>query len=192
MRNGVVAGKAKLRLGMKVELADNGGGPCCGCPCGWETTCCYLRPEHGDVGKEWSSATSDAGAVSAPGRVTFNGLFAGYMREGTDGQTQEVEINTEWIRFGTRTPGGEPTAGENILEVTPIGELTLGGVRRTTPAWAALEFQAMYPVVMIHGNNDDGSFFEKNGFTQPFVEQVSRSITVSTCRRTALKRTATS
>ena len=85
----------------------------------------------------------------------------------------EYRIPIELLRFGRRNVGGAPTAGQNLIEIQ-IDVANAGAQKElwcTAIDWAALKFQALAPVIMIHGNNSSGKFFEDFKFIQPFKDQ---------------------
>lgn len=71
----------------------------------------------------------------------------------------EFQVPIEVLNFGTRVKGQPATPGINIVEIFIDDEPT--GNRRwcTSVAWASLSFKALYPVVMVHGNNSCPEFF---------------------------------
>jgi pimeloyl-ACP methyl ester carboxylesterase len=121
-------------------------------------------------------------------RVLFNGHPLPILT-GEDGtwKLNTFTVPIEWVHFARRAPGSNPTAantrGINILEIQ---------IDTASPSnqenwcmqvdWAELTFQAMYPVVMVHGHNNYGGFFDSRGFTQVFKDQkmpYDNSITMS-------------
>jgi hypothetical protein len=96
----------------------------------------------------------------------------------------EFRIPISMVRFGTmNTVNGTPDPGLN--EIT-IDIDVLGGGWCTAIDWAELSFQALAPVIMVHGNTSNGAFFSDAfrlvpdatgafvprpvpGFTAPFI-----------------------
>ncbi|MGH9901633.1 MAG: esterase/lipase family protein, partial [Pyrinomonadaceae bacterium] len=111
-------------------------------------------------------------------RVLFNGVDIGpqggvaYLT-GDDGiwKLNEFQIPIELIRFGKRNPGGAPTPGDNVIEIR-IDQAS-GNQENWCMSidWAAIRFDALAPVIMIHGNNSNGQFFSDFNFIQPFQQQ---------------------
>lgn len=95
--------------------------------------------------------------------VLFNGVEIGsgggtaYL-QGQDKKwsVSEFQIPIELVRFGKRNVDHPPTPGQN--EVTILVDEDSGGWRVAIAA-PSIEFQALYPVVMVHGNNSCGNFF---------------------------------
>jgi triacylglycerol esterase/lipase EstA (alpha/beta hydrolase family) len=129
-----------------------------------------------------------AGSPPEIDRVLFNGHPLPILT-GEDGtwKLNTFSVPIEWVHFARRAPGSNPTAantrGINVLEIqidtaSPSGEQNWC----MQVDWAELTFQAMYPVVMVHGHNNYGGFFDSRGFTQVFKDQkmpYDNSITMS-------------
>lgn len=110
--------------------------------------------------------------------ITFNGHDVGPLGAEADltGADSTWKLNTfripiEFVRFGRLNPsGGAPIAGENVVQVDidqaniPFGE----NVWCTALDWVGLGFDAVAPVIMVHGNNSNGAFFSNLGFVNPF------------------------
>ena len=85
----------------------------------------------------------------------------------------EYSIPVELIRFGKRNVGSAPTAGDNRIEILidqaniPIGRENWC----TAIDWAEMSFEALAPVIMIHGNNSNGAFWTDFDFVKPFKDQ---------------------
>jgi triacylglycerol lipase len=85
----------------------------------------------------------------------------------------EFQIPIELLRFGRRNVGGAPTAGQNVIEIQ-IDVANAGSQKElwcTAIDWVSLKFQALAPVIMVHGNNSSGKFFEDFKFVQSFKDQ---------------------
>jgi pimeloyl-ACP methyl ester carboxylesterase len=106
---------------------------------------------------------SDAGERD---HVLFNGVEIGpegskaYLA-GKDKSwfISEFQVPIELVRFGNRNPGNPPDPGHN--EVKILVDESNGGPERWRVSVGApkIEFQALYPVVMVHGNNSCGNYF---------------------------------
>lgn len=87
----------------------------------------------------------------------------------------EFIIPIELIRFGKRNIGGSPTPGLNEVEIL-INQANVSIGRElwcTAIDWAEISFDALAPVIMIHGNDSSGAFFAgivnaQKGITLPF------------------------
>ncbi len=109
----------------------------------------------------------------------FNGRFIGRLGAESylTGENNVWKLNTfrvpiEYVRFGIRNSGGSPSPGNNEIEVR-IDQANAGSGRDvwcTQLDWAALGFNAVHPVVMVHGNNSSGAFFSDLNFTGPFQQ----------------------
>lgn len=78
-----------------------------------------------------------------------------------------------YVRFARKGPhGGEPTPGENDIEILIDQANVPSGtdVWCTAIDWAAIKFNALAPVVMIHGNGKSGDFWDSLNFTRPFQQ----------------------
>jgi hypothetical protein len=98
--------------------------------------------------------------------VVVNGVEIGedgskaYL-EGTDKEwvINEFLVPIDVLNFGKRVKGQPATPGMNIVEIF-IDEVPTGNRSWcTSVAWASLSFKALYPVVMVHGNNSCPEFF---------------------------------
>ena len=122
-------------------------------------------------------------------RILLNGRDIGpagavAFLTGSDGQWKlnEFFVPTELLRFGKRNPGGAPTPGENEIEIQ-IDTANTELIWCMQVDWAELTFDALAPVIMVHGNNSNGRFFEDFNFIQPFEQQkipFDNSITMAT------------
>lgn len=85
----------------------------------------------------------------------------------------EFLIPIELLRFGRRNVGGSPTPGQNLIEIQidVANAPNQNELWCTAIDWASLRFQALAPVIMVHGNNSSGKFFEDFNFVQPFKDQ---------------------
>ena len=86
----------------------------------------------------------------------------------------EFIVPIEIIKFPERTlPGNNAKAVKNDIEIR-IDQANIGNIVEdeeddqywcAAVDWAALSFKAMPPLLLIHGNNSDGDFWERRGFT---------------------------
>jgi len=112
-------------------------------------------------------------------RVLFNGEFIGDLGgDGyLDGENNRWRMNTfnvpvSAVKFAQRDPnGGPPTPGLNEIEIL-IDQGNIANNKElwcTSIDWAAIKVKALYPVVMLHGNGESGTFWNRLGFTGPLV-----------------------
>lgn len=120
--------------------------------------------------------------------ILFNGVEIGnggakaYL-QGQDKKwfISEFQVPIELVRFGNLNPGSRPTAGHNEVEI--IVDEDSGGWRVAVGA-PKIQFKAMAPVVMVHGNNSCGAYFAGHWnckpnpedpndpmFIQPFIDK---------------------
>lgn len=110
-------------------------------------------------------------------RITFNGVDIGpsptapkvYL-SGKDKQwvMNEFDVPISLVKFGRMNPeGGPPIKGRNQITIWPDEANEFSGDDRWGfgVSWAALQFSALAPVVMIHGNSSCGDFFAGNVLT---------------------------
>lgn len=113
-------------------------------------------------------------------RVLFNGYPVGDLGSSAflDGENNRWRINeftipVEYVRFGRKVEGGEePTPGQNEITIL-IDEANLESgddVWCTAIDWASISFSALAPVIMVHGDNQAGAFWDEQGFTKPFKD----------------------
>jgi hypothetical protein len=129
----------------------------------------------------------DKGILPERNWVTFNGVPI--YRTGTAspfmfGQNNkfvlnEFDIPIELVKFPAQAALGEnPVPAENVLtiewDVANIGHYVdhpfhddpgLDNFWCALIDWVALSFQATSPIILIHGNNSEGGFFDRQGFT---------------------------
>jgi triacylglycerol esterase/lipase EstA (alpha/beta hydrolase family) len=112
-------------------------------------------------------------------RILFNGEYIGDL--GAEGyltgennrwRMNTIEVPVAAVKFAQRDPnGGPPTPGLNEIEIL-IDQGNIANNKElwcTSIDWAALKVKALYPVVMLHGNGESGTFWNRLGFTGPFV-----------------------
>jgi pimeloyl-ACP methyl ester carboxylesterase len=113
-------------------------------------------------------------------RIFFNGHPVGDLDSGAylTGDNNKWRVNSitipiEYVRFAQKGQnGGEPTPGENEIEILVDQANVPSGtdVWCTAIDWAAVKFDAFAPVVMIHGNGESGAFWDAMHFTRPFQQ----------------------
>lgn len=124
-------------------------------------------------------------------RILFNGVDIGpggspaYL-QGSDKKWHitKIGIPTSLVRFPVHNLGGEPVPAENEIEIRIDNTNTTGRDRWATSVGAAqFLIDALYPVVMVHGNNSCGDFFagdwlcngnripDNEWFIKPFVDK---------------------
>jgi pimeloyl-ACP methyl ester carboxylesterase len=122
---------------------------------------------------EDSSPAKFWGTVS----VTINGKLEGV--HSVDNQHVCVPISTQLLRFAQRglLQGASPIPGKNSISVTfnPSACTAPNGVYLPLTncsqfSISTLTFQAMAPIVMIHGIRADYNWFTANNFTVPFQQ----------------------
>jgi triacylglycerol esterase/lipase EstA (alpha/beta hydrolase family) len=102
------------------------------------------------------------GARFAPevDEIFINGHRLGVLR-GNDQQWEDNNfvVPIEHLRFPTR-PGGAPGNNEILIQIDTANP----DVNWCTAVeWVALHLKAMAPVVLVHGNNSNPEFFERQG-----------------------------
>jgi pimeloyl-ACP methyl ester carboxylesterase len=126
------------------------------------------------------NATPPAPYYPERDRILFNGHPVGDLNSGAylNGENNRWRVNDitvpiEYVRFAQRGPhGGEPTPGQNEIEILVDQANVPSGtdVWCTAIDWAAIKFDALAPVVMIHGNGESGAFWDRLNFTRPFQQ----------------------
>lgn len=108
--------------------------------------------------------------------VYFNGEFVGTTTSvRREHHLVELKVPIHLLRFARRVPGApvtEENAGVNEIKVVlnkkifPVqdNEILCGGEIRHAQIRPKLQFDAMDPVVLVHGNNELTTFFDNNGF----------------------------
>jgi hypothetical protein len=144
VRNGVVSKVARLRV-LAFDV-DSGAAP----------------PAHSERDRVLLNGR-DIGPQGAPAYL-----------QGEEGvwRVSEFEVPIELVRFGRRNVGGVPTPGVNRVEIR-IDEASPAGDDRWATAVdrASLSFDALAPVIMIHGTDSTSAFFDDWAFTLPFRQQ---------------------
>lgn len=99
-------------------------------------------------------------------RVLFNGEEIGFL-DGENGlwKLNTFQVDIRKVKFAARgAPGTTPTGARNHV-VIHIDTANADELWCTSVDWGALTFKAMSPVLLVHGNNSDGGFFDRQGFT---------------------------
>ena len=85
----------------------------------------------------------------------------------------KIPIPIELVRFARKTTtGNEPVPGINEIEIL-IDQANISAGRDvwcTAIDWAALEFKALAPIIMIHGNGENQSWWDTQHFTDQYKE----------------------
>jgi pimeloyl-ACP methyl ester carboxylesterase len=80
-----------------------------------------------------------------------------------------LKVPIEYIRFATRNVGGAPTPGVNQIQVYSTNPNALATDDTEAMAGAgSLSFEAMAPIILVHGINANQSWFMTNGFIAPW------------------------
>jgi triacylglycerol lipase len=113
----------------------------------------------------------DSGAVVPPfqpevDRVSFNGQPIGFLSgENNEWKLNSFQIPIEKVKFAARgAAGSEPSPARNEVRID-IDTANSDELWCTSVDWSAQSFKAMSPILLIHGNNSDGGFFARQGFT---------------------------
>jgi pimeloyl-ACP methyl ester carboxylesterase len=99
-------------------------------------------------------------------RVLFNGDEVGLL----DGDNQIWKLNTfkvpiQKVRFAQKgSEGSETTPGINEIQID-IDTANSEEIWCTSIDWGALSFKAISPVLLVHGNNSDAGFFDRQGLS---------------------------
>lgn len=100
-------------------------------------------------------------------RVLFNGTDVDFLN-GLDSTWVQNSLNIpiSLLKFPARAPlGSTPTPAINTITIN-IDTANTAELWCTAIDWAELSFKAISPLVLIHGNNSNGGFFDRQGFTQ--------------------------
>lgn len=107
-------------------------------------------------------------------RVSINGIELGFL-SGENGtwKLNSFQVPIELLKFPTRAaPGTAPTPAMNEIQIDiDIGNAPSGEELWCMEIdWAALSLKAMSPVILIHGNNSNGGFWDRQGFTTTLTQ----------------------
>jgi len=82
-----------------------------------------------------------------------------------------IEVPTSVIRFAEKGSGGSgttPGVNEVRIEIDTDNVGINEEVWCSAFDWVSLEFKAMSPVILVHGNDSDPGFFDRQGFVDSF------------------------
>jgi len=112
--------------------------------------------------------------------VRVNGINIGpansvaYLTGGNNvWKLNEFQIPIETLRFGKRTPGAAATPNDNEIRID-IDQANIPNGNEywcTAIDWVSINFDALSPVIMVHGNNSNGAFFSDFNYIGPFQTQ---------------------
>lgn len=114
-----------------------------------------------------ANASPPAPFVAEMDRVLWNGEEIGFLTgENNAWKLSSFEIPINKVKFAPRGAiGSEPPPAMNRVTI----EIDVGNapteVWCTSADWGTASFKAMSPIILIHGNNSNGGFFERQGFT---------------------------
>lgn len=113
-----------------------------------------------------------SGAMPERDRVSFNGEEIGFLSgEDETWKLNYFEIPIEKVRFAQRGANGSASlAAINEVRID-IDTANSEETWCTSIDWGTLGFKAMSPIILIHGNNSDGGFFDRRGFTSVLRSQ---------------------
>jgi len=140
-------------------------------------------------GFDVDSSASIPGIAPERDRVSFNGEPIGFLSgENNEWVLNSFEIPIEKVRFAQRgAGGGDPVGGVNEIQID-IDTANSAEEWCTSVDWGSASFKAMSPIILIHGNNSNGGFFDRQGFTDALKAQhlvYDNSITMTTDTRAA-------
>jgi pimeloyl-ACP methyl ester carboxylesterase len=118
------------------------------------------------------SSASFSGVAPERDRVSINGEAVGFL-EGENNQwvLNSFEIDVRKIKFAERgADGSEPTGGINEIRID-IDTANASESWCTATDWANGSFKALSPIILIHGNNSTGAFFDRQQFTDELLAQ---------------------
>ncbi len=102
-------------------------------------------------------------------RITLNGYEVGpsgstafLTGDNNIWKLNEYRVPISIIHFGKRNQGGAPTPGDNTIRVfIDVANEPLGVEDWCTAIdWVYIKFDALAPVIMVHGNNSSGPYFD--------------------------------
>lgn len=96
-------------------------------------------------------------------RVRFNGHDLGFLTGSNDvWKLNSFEIPISYLKFPARAGNGTAPAPAVNTIIIDIDVNNAGWC--TAIDWGANNFKALSPIILIHGNNSDGAFFDRQGF----------------------------
>jgi len=140
-------------------------------------------------GFDVDSGANIPGIAPERDRLSFNGEALGFLTgENNTWVLNSFEISVEKVKFAERSAaGGEPTGGVNQIRID-IDTANSSEAWCTSIDWGSASFKAMSPIILIHGNNSDGGFFERQGFINALRDKklaFDNSISMATNSRAA-------
>lgn len=140
-------------------------------------------------GFDVDSGASIPGIAPERDRITFNGEAIGFLSgENNEWVLNSFEIPIGKVKFSQRGSGGsEPSGGVNEIKID-IDTANSEEDWCTSVDWGSASFKAASPIILIHGNNSDGGFFDRQGFTQALRDHnlvYDNSISMATNTRAA-------
>lgn len=118
------------------------------------------------------SNASIPGVAPERDRVSINGVAVGFL-EGENNQwvLNSFEVDVRKIKFAERgADGNNPTGGVNEIRID-IDTANAEENWCTATDWANGSFKALSPIILIHGNNSNGAFFDRQHFTDELLAQ---------------------
>lgn len=108
-------------------------------------------------------------------RVSINGVELGFLSgENNVWKLNSFQVPIEVLKFPTRAaPGVAPTPAINEIQIDiDIGNAPSGQELWCMEIdWAALSLRTVSPVILIHGNNSNGGFWQRQGFTNTLTQE---------------------
>jgi len=101
-------------------------------------------------------------------KIYINGHYMGLLSGGNGNWKQNsFTIPIEWLKFPTKgINGNAPTPEKNEIRIDIDTGNNGTRVWAVEIDWAELAFEAMPPVILIHGNSSDAGFWDRQEFTQ--------------------------
>lgn len=120
-----------------------------------------------------NKATPPPGFAPEVDRVVFNGELIGFLSgENNRWKLNDFPIDIRKVKFAQRgSPGSKPEGAANQVRIEIDTANAPAQVWCTSADWGAARFKAMSPIILIHGNNSNGKFFERRGFTRGLQEK---------------------
>ncbi len=135
-------------------------------------------------GYDVDSGASDPDVQPERDRVWFNGEEIGFLSGVTDTwKMNSFQIDIRKVRFAARAVAGQSPAPASNHVTIDIDVANADQVWCTSIDWGAISFRAASPVILVHGNNSDAAFFDRQGFVVELAAQhllVDNSISMAT------------
>ena len=98
--------------------------------------------------------------------LLFNGQPVDFLRGVNNAWVMNnFDIPIERVKFPARgAVGSAPTPAENTITIN-IDTANTDELWCTAVDWASLTIKALSPLILVHGNNSNGGFFDRQGFT---------------------------